>query len=59
MGSSWKGAWEGSRRESFGFFWFFGKEIWGSVSLGLRSGGCRKKTEKKKRRGEQEVDRRK
>jgi hypothetical protein len=35
--------------ESFGFFCFLGKEIWGSGSLGLRSGGCRQK--KQRRRG--------
>ncbi len=45
--------------ESFGFFSFLAERFGGSVSLGLKSGGCRKKTEKKKRRGEQEVERRK
>ncbi len=41
---------------------FLAERLGGFVSLGLRSGGCRKKekkTKKKKRKGEQEVDRRK
>jgi len=37
-----------------------GRDLAGSVSLGRRSGGCKeKKPEKKKRRVEQKVDRRK
>ncbi len=59
------GAWEASGRglgkeaevESFGFFCFLAERFAGSVSFGLRSGGCRKKNreeEKGRARGRQE-----
>jgi hypothetical protein len=52
MGSFWKGAWEGSGSGEFWVFLFSLVERFGGfVSLGLRSGGCRKKNREEEEEG--------
>jgi len=53
MGSFWKEAWEGSESGEFLVLCFFlAKRFRESVSLGLRSGGCREKNQRRRRGGE-------
>ncbi len=51
MGSFWKEAWEGSGSGEFWFPVLFGqRDLGGSVSLELRSEGCRETNQSRKRR---------